>query len=154
MTRKILTTAAAAVALGTALVVAAPAGAATASGATDAPTVICDNYGLQAGLATKICATVSGDNVEFTGHIGLAGPPSPGSPLPRPQQLEVVLTGSAAGGLTLGTTQQTLTFQSQPVLVEGVHGAVACGSTVHASFSVASAGWLANPVTTEIPVNC
>ncbi|MFJ9949655.1 hypothetical protein [Kitasatospora sp. NPDC091207] len=154
MTRKILTTAAAAVALGTALVIAAPAGAATASGADDAPTVICDNYGLQAGLATKVCATVSGGSIEFTGHVGLAGPPSPGSPLPRPKQLDVVLTGSVAGGLTLGTTQQSLTFQSRPVQVEGVHGTVPCGSTVHASFSVASAGWLANPVSTDIPVTC
>ncbi|WP_329486171.1 hypothetical protein OG618_06065 [Kitasatospora sp. NBC_01246] len=151
MTRKILTTAAAAVALGTVPVVAAPAGAAAVA---DAPTVICDNYGLQAGLATKVCATVSGDSIEFSGHIGLAGPPSPGSPLPRPTEVEAVLTGSVAGGITLGTTRQTLTFQSRSVLVEGVRGTVPCGSTVRASFAVSSAGWPARPVTTEVPVTC
>ncbi|MFF2040544.1 hypothetical protein ACFVVX_08970 [Kitasatospora sp. NPDC058170] len=151
-----LTTAAALGALGTALIVAAPAGAATASDPTDptgTPATTCE-YRLQSGLATKLCTTVSSGTVRFTGQIGLAGPPSPGSPFPQPQQLNVVLTADAGTDTTLGTLQRTVTFQTQPLEVGAVGGAVACGSTAHASFSVSSFGRYTTPVTTDVLVPC
>ncbi|MFI9328802.1 hypothetical protein ACIGZJ_14790 [Kitasatospora sp. NPDC052868] len=149
-----LTTTTALGALGTALIVAAPAGAATAaSDPADTPTTTC-TYRLQVGLATKLCTTVSGGTVQFTGHIGLAGPPSPGSPFPQQQQLSVVLTADAGADAALGTLQRTVTFQSQPVEVGAVGGAVACGSTAHASFSVSSFGRYSTPITTDVPVTC
>ncbi|MDH6577774.1 hypothetical protein [Kitasatospora sp. MAP5-34] len=145
MTRTILAVAGVVGAMGIALVGAVPAGAATVPTTTS---TTCGNYGLQAGLATKLCATVTDGTVQLTGQLGLAGP----SPLQ--EDVVVTLSGNVVGGGTLGTVQQSLHFQSQTLQVGGVGGTVPCGSTVHGSFSVASFGRFNTPVTIDVPVNC
>ncbi|MEV4613281.1 hypothetical protein AB0K43_11865 [Kitasatospora sp. NPDC049258] len=137
--------------LGVAPAVAAPAPQA----ATTLSTVTtCGNLGYQAGLATKVCAEITGTGVVLYGQVGLAGPPSPGSPAPQPKQLITSLSGEVVGGASLGTANQNVIFTASTIQVRGVGGTVPCGSTVHASFSVASFPWSPNPVTLDVPVAC
>ncbi|GAA2149049.1 hypothetical protein GCM10009760_41820 [Kitasatospora kazusensis] len=145
MTRSILKAAGALGAVCISLVFAVPAGAATAS---TAATTTCGAYGLQAGLGTKLCATVTDGTVQLTGQIGLAGP------APLQEDIQVTLTGNVVGGDTLGTVQRSLHFQSQTLQVGGVGGSVPCGATVHGSLSVASFGRFNTPVTVDVPVTC
>ncbi|GAA1243920.1 hypothetical protein GCM10009665_38440 [Kitasatospora nipponensis] len=138
-------------AAGLALTGAAPAFAATATTTTET----CSYSGLQSGLSTKVCADVSSDgSVQLFGQIALAGPPSPGGPGPQPQYLNVTLSGNVVGGDSLGTVQQNVIFRATTTKITGVGGTVACGSTVHASFSVSSYPWFNTPVTVDVPVNC
>ncbi|MFJ9517496.1 hypothetical protein ACIRPK_04375 [Kitasatospora sp. NPDC101801] len=127
--------------------------AATPASATTTTTVTCGYSGLQSGLQTKVCAEVTGDQVQLYGQIGLAGPPSPGTVL-QPKELTVNLTGQIVGGASLGTVQGYRTFTASTIQVRGVGGTVPCGSTVHASFSVASYPWSPNPVTLDLPIAC
>ncbi len=140
------------------LVVAGSAGlalaATPASAATTTETVVtCGYAGLQSGLQTKVCAEVTGDQVQLYGQVGLAGPPSPGTVL-QPKELIVNLTGQIVGGASLGSVQGYRTFTASTIQVRGVGGTVPCGSTVHASFSVASYPWAPNPVTLDLPIAC
>ncbi|WP_331770207.1 hypothetical protein OG948_41725 (plasmid) [Embleya sp. NBC_00888] len=116
------------------------------------PTVTC-TYGLQSGLATKVCAEITGENVRLFGQVGLAGPPSPGSPLPQPKPLILQLSGNVAG-VSLGAVTQNAIFQSTTIQVSGVGGSVTCGSTIHGSFAVASYQWPSNPVTIDLDIPC
>ncbi|WP_104819861.1 hypothetical protein [Kitasatospora sp. MMS16-BH015] len=152
MSRLALTTAGA---IGLALIAAAPAVAAPATATTTATTVTtCSYSGLQSGLSTKVCADITGNNVVLWGQIGLAGPPSPGTVL-QPQQLWTVLDGSVVNGQSLGTSSKWVNFFASTTRVDGVSGTVACGSTVHASFSVdGPQGWGPRPVYLDVPVNC
>ncbi|WP_405017110.1 hypothetical protein OHV05_08515 [Kitasatospora sp. NBC_00070] len=127
--------------------------AATPASATTTTTVTCGYSGLQAGLQTKVCAEVTGDQVQLYGQVGLAGPPSPGTVL-QPKELIVNLNGQIVGGASLGTVQAYRTFTASTIQVRGVGGTVPCGSTVHASFSVASYPWSPNPVTLDLPIAC
>lgn len=133
---------------GTSILAAAPIAAADPA----PPTVTC-TYGLQSGLATKVCAEVTGDNVRLFGQVGLAGPPSPGGPLPQPKPLILQLSGSGAG-VSLGAVTQNAIFQSATIQLSGVGGNVACGSTVHGSFAVTSYPWPSNPVTIDLAIPC
>ncbi|MCG6497903.1 hypothetical protein [Kitasatospora sp. A2-31] len=138
---------------GAATLLAAPqAGAATAT--ATATTVTCGSSGLQAGLSTKVCAEITGDQVQLYGQISLAGPPSPGSPAPQPQELITGLSGQVVGGASLGSVNGYTQFTASTVQVRGVGGTVACGSTVHASFSVAKFPWNPAPVTLDVVVPC
>ncbi|MFJ8041135.1 hypothetical protein ACIRBX_11585 [Kitasatospora sp. NPDC096147] len=116
-------------------------------------TTTCSNYGLQSGLYTKVCAEITDGQVELYGQISLAGPPSPGYPIPT-HNLLTTLSGNVVGGASLGTTQQNVTFRATTTQVRGVSGTVACGSTVHATFAVAEFGWYNTPVSLDVPVNC
>ncbi|GAA2795339.1 hypothetical protein GCM10010441_20760 [Kitasatospora paracochleata] len=137
---------AAAAAAGLALLGAAPATAAEAP----APQVFCGASGLQAGLLTRLCAEVDGDQVQLVGRISLAGPPSPGSPGPRPQDLQTVLTGENPAG----TAYRDVRFTGATVEVRGVGGPVPCAVAVHGSFAVASYPWAPRPVTVDLPASC
>ncbi|MDY0816233.1 hypothetical protein, partial [Kitasatospora purpeofusca] len=146
MIRKMLTTAAATGALALALAGATPAVAAVAAGTaaattTETATEVCDASGLQSGLWTKLCYTVTENGVQFTGRIGLAGPPSPDSPPLRTQLVDAVLTTDIEGGESLGTVQQSLLFRATTLEIAGYGGTVPCGSTVTATFSVSADGW-------------
>ncbi|MEU9132763.1 hypothetical protein AB0D08_32440 [Kitasatospora sp. NPDC048540] len=135
----------------------APATAATAPQAGTAAvttTTTCGYLGYQAGLATKVCADVTGTGVEIYGQVGLAGPPSPGSPAPQPRQLITSLSANLVGGASLGTVNQNVNFTASTIQVHGIPATVPCGSTVHASFSVASFPWSPNPVTLDLPIAC
>lgn len=137
------------------LVVAGAAGLALAATPASAATIVttCGVSGIQSGLQTKVCAEVTGDQVQLYGQISLAGPPSPGSS-PQPKELMVNLAGQVVGGASLGTVQGYRTFTATTVQVRGVGGTVPCGSTVHASFSVASYPWFNTPVTLDLPIAC
>ncbi|MFE2869837.1 hypothetical protein [Embleya sp. NPDC059259] len=120
---------------------------------TPTPTVTCGAYGLQSGLSTKVCAEVAGDNVRLFGQVGLAGPPSPGSPPRQPQSLNLRLSGNV-GGVSLGAVNQDSLFHYSTISVFGVGGTVPCGSTVHGSFAVESYQWPARPVTVDLVLPC
>ncbi|MFJ8434947.1 hypothetical protein ACIQ9P_26965 [Kitasatospora sp. NPDC094019] len=155
MTRKMLTTAAATGALALALAGATPAVAAgTAATTTGTATEVCDASGLQSGLWTKLCYTATEDGVRFTGRIGLAGPPSPGSPPLRTKLVDAVLTTDIEGGQPLGTVQQSLLFRATTLEIAGYGGTVPCGSTVTATFSVSADGWYTHPISTSVVVPC
>lgn len=131
-----------------------PAFAAT-QGQTAATVTTCGSSGLQSGLSTKVCAEVTGDSVVLYGQIGLAGPPSPGTPLPLPtQDLITKLSGQVVGGASLGAVTAQTQFTASTVRVDGVKGTVPCGSTVHASFSVESIKGGPVPVVVDVPVVC
>ncbi|WP_457033565.1 hypothetical protein [Kitasatospora sp. P5_F3] len=153
MTRKMLTTAAATGALALAFAGATPAVAA-GTAATATTTEVCDASGLQSGLWTKLCYTVTEDGVQFTGRIGLAGPPSPGSPPLRTKLVDAVLTTDIEGGESLATVQQSLLFRATTLEIAGYGGTVPCGSTVTATFSVSADGWYTAPISTSVVVPC
>ncbi|MFG2818453.1 hypothetical protein ACGFX4_03400 [Kitasatospora sp. NPDC048365] len=144
MSRKLVLAAGAA---GLALIAVAPA---TASAQTAATTTVCGASGLQAGLNTRVCADITGDQVEVYGRVSLAGPPSPGSPSPFGQELFTTLTSEAPAG----TLNRSVIFNSSIVEVRGISGTVACGSTVKAGFAVASYPWSPRPVSLETTVTC
>ncbi|WP_328958700.1 hypothetical protein [Kitasatospora purpeofusca] len=157
MTRKMLTTAAATGALALALAGATPAvaaGTAATTATTGTATEVCDASGLQSGLWTKLCYTVTEDGVQFTGRIGLAGPPSPGSPPLRTKLVDAALTTDIEGGESLGTVQQSLLFRATTLEIAGYGGTVPCGSTVTATFSVSADGWYTAPISTSVVVPC
>ncbi|MGC0317243.1 hypothetical protein [Kitasatospora acidiphila] len=159
-----------------ALLGAAPAQAATAHPATVSPAAagqpVCAT-GMQSGLATTVCATVSGDSVSVTGQIALAGPPSdpagagptgPGPTGPGPsgpgsgglpvQQLDTRLAADVAGGANLDALPQSVPFTASTVVLGPLDTTAPCGSTVHASLAVSSYPWAAAPVTVDVPVAC
>ncbi|MFI8455198.1 hypothetical protein [Kitasatospora sp. NPDC085464] len=130
---------------------AAPVAAPAATGTV----TTCGWSGLQAGLSTKVCADVTGDSVVLYGQIGLAGPPSPGTPWPpAPQELLTRLSADVAGGNSLGAVNGRTVFTVSTVRVDGITATVPCGSTVHASFSVEAMWRGPSPVTVDVPVVC
>ncbi|MFE0703983.1 hypothetical protein [Streptomyces sp. NPDC058872] len=134
--------------VGLVLIAAAPA---TASAqASTATTTVCGAPGLQAGLSTRVCADITGEQVEVYGRVSLAGPTSPGSPSPLGQELFTTLTSEAPAG----TLNRRVIFNSSTVEVRGISGAIACGSTVKASFAVTSYPWSPRPVGLETTVTC
>ncbi|PYC77720.1 hypothetical protein C7C46_18180 [Streptomyces tateyamensis] len=135
-----------------ALLGAAPA-TAVAAPADPAPVTTCGYGGLQSGLWTKVCGTVYGGTVTLTGQISLAGPPSPGSPAPQPQQLSTTLT-AYQGTQQLGQAQQGVVFTASTVQTNPLTVNASCGSTVHAVFSVSSYPWYNTPVTVDLPTTC
>ncbi|MEU3574295.1 hypothetical protein AB0E96_38710 [Kitasatospora sp. NPDC036755] len=144
-------------AAGAVALLAAPVPAfAAAPAATTATTVTtCGSYSLQAGLATYACADVTGDSVTVFGKIGLAGPPSPGTPWPpAPKELVTHLSANVAGGASLGTVNGRTVFQVSTVRVDGATATVPCGSTVHVSFDVEGFWSGQVPATVDVPVAC
>ncbi|MFJ8622505.1 hypothetical protein ACIRD3_06620 [Kitasatospora sp. NPDC093550] len=135
-----------------ALAAAQPTAAAQATAAT---VTTCGWSGLQAGLSTKVCADVTGDSVVLYGQIGLAGPPSPGTPWPpAPQELLTRLSAEVVGGGALSAVNGRTVFQVSTVRVDGGTVHAPCGSTVHASFSVEAIWRGPAPVTVDVPVVC
>lgn len=131
----------------------APAFAATPAAAAETVTS-CGSAGLQAGLTTRVCADVTGTTVEIHGRIGLAGPPSPGSPAPEPRELFTTLSVEVVGGDAPVTRARPVAFNSSNLEVRGPAASVPCGSTVRAAFGVASFPWTARPVVHEVTVTC
>ncbi len=114
----------------------------------------CGGSGLQAGLATRLCAEITGTSVEFYGTVGLAGPPSPGSPTPAPKELFTTLTAQVVGSTPPQTQAKPVIFASSALEVRGVGGTVPCGSTIRGTFGVASFPRSANPVVHEVTLTC
>ncbi|MFI2610501.1 hypothetical protein [Kitasatospora sp. NPDC018619] len=143
-------------AVGAAALLSAPVPAFAVAPATAAGTVTtCGSYSLQAGLATYACADVTGDSVAVYGKVGLAGPPSPGTPWPpAPRELVTHLSADVTGGAPLGTVSGRTVFQVSTVRVDGITATVACGSTVHVSFDVEGFWSGQVPATAEVPVVC
>ncbi|MEV7416634.1 hypothetical protein [Streptomyces sp. NPDC089919] len=133
-------------ALAPAVAVAAPAGATET-------VVTCGNSGLQAGLSTRLCAEVTGNTVTFVGKVGLAGPPSPGSPAPAPKELITTFAATVDGAALPGVTKYVV-FNNANLDVPGLSTTAACGSTVRATFGVATFPWTARPVSHEVTVTC
>ncbi|MER7667130.1 hypothetical protein ABTY61_01540 [Kitasatospora sp. NPDC096128] len=128
---------------------------ALAAGQESDTVTTCGWSGLQAGLSTKVCADVSGGDVVLYGQIGLAGPPSPGTPWPpAPQELLTRLSADLAGVGPLGAVAGRTEFRVSTVRVDGVSATVPCGSVVHASFSVEGSLRGPAPVTLDLPVAC
>ncbi|MFD7629548.1 hypothetical protein ACFV7Q_26560 [Streptomyces sp. NPDC059851] len=133
----------------------APAAAAPPVGAAATETVTsCGNSALQAGLATRLCADVTGDVVEFYGRVSLAGPPSPGSPAPAPKELFTTLSAAVVGGTSFDTQERRVIFTSTTLDVHGLAATAPCGSTVRGTFGVASYPWAARPVVHEVTITC
>ncbi|QES46632.1 hypothetical protein DEJ50_00970 [Streptomyces venezuelae] len=132
----------------------APAGAAVQPAGTAETVVSCGNSGLQAGLATRVCAAITGTTVEFYGTVGLAGPPTPGSPAPSPRELMTTLTSEVVGSGAPETQNKRVIFTASTIEVHGLVSNVPCGSTVRGSFGVASFPWTPNPVTHQVTVAC
>ncbi|MFC8722781.1 hypothetical protein [Kitasatospora sp. NPDC057198] len=127
---------------------AVPAAATT----SDVPqtTTVCSPYALQAGLATYVCADRTGDQVRLYGTLALAGPPSPGTPLPYRKDVTVSLTGTAPAG----TVNQYVLFTGSNQQVGGVVGTVPCDAPVRGSFSVSSYPLGADPVQLDTVIPC
>ncbi|GLX41906.1 hypothetical protein Sros01_79780 [Streptomyces roseochromogenus] len=130
-----------------------PAFAAAPAAAAETVTS-CGSSGLQAGLATRVCADVTGTTVEFYGTVGLAGPPSPGSPAPAPKELFTTLSTEVVGTNPPATQARSVIFTSSALQVRGAAGIAPCGSTVRATFGVASFPWPAKPVVHEVTIAC
>lgn len=143
-------------AVGAAALLSAPVPAFAAAPAAATTTVTtCGYQSLQAGLATYACADVTGDSVAIYGKIGLAGPPSPGTPWPpAPKELVTHLSANVAGGASLGTVSGRTVFQVSTVRVDGISATVPCGSTVHVSFDVEGFWSGQVPATVDVPVAC
>ncbi|MEW2418171.1 hypothetical protein AB0953_31380 [Streptomyces sp. NPDC046866] len=134
---------------------AASPAAATPAAAADQTVTTCGNSGLQAGLATRLCAEVIGTAVEFHGRVGLAGPPSPGSPTPAPKELFTTLSVEVVGAGTPPVTQdRPVVFTSTTLEVHGPAITAPCGATVRGTFGVASFPWSARPVVHEVTLTC
>ncbi|MEU3406498.1 hypothetical protein ABZ766_21515 [Streptomyces sp. NPDC006670] len=114
----------------------------------------CGPSGLQAGLSTRVCAEVTGTTVEFYGTVALAGPPSPGSPAPAPKELLTTLSVEVAGGGAPVTRRAPVVFTSSTLAIPGEAASAPCGSTVRATFGVASFPWAARPVVHEVTLDC
>ncbi|MEU1075949.1 MULTISPECIES: hypothetical protein [unclassified Streptomyces] len=136
----------------TALTPAIAAAAPTPASATET-VVSCGNSGLQSSLSTRLCAEVSGNTVTFVGKVGLAGPPSPGSPAPAPKELTTTFTATVDGAPLPKVTKYAL-FNNTNLDVPGLSANVACGSTIRATFGVASYPWTARPVSHELTLTC
>lgn len=151
--KKVITTAAAIGVAGLSILATAPVASADDTQPTTPTSVTCGTYGLQSGLSTKVCAEVTGENVQLFGQVGLAGPPSPGGPYPQPLPVTLRLTGNVSG-VSLGAVSRNDVFNFTTIKVYGVGGAIKCGSTIHGSFEVESYQWPARPVTLDLPVPC
>ncbi|MFD7029562.1 hypothetical protein ACFWAR_16135 [Streptomyces sp. NPDC059917] len=132
-----------------------PASASTASAGEVDTVTSCGNSGLQSGLSTRLCAEVTGTTVEFYGTVGLAGPPSPGGPGPAPKELITTLSTEVVGSGAAPTQQIAhVLFTSANLQVRGSAATVPCGSTVRATFGVASFPWAPRPVAHEVVITC
>ncbi|MFJ6941047.1 hypothetical protein [Streptomyces sp. NPDC101132] len=132
-----------------------PAQAVTPPAAATETVVTCGPSGLQAGLSTRLCAEVTGTTVEFYGTVGLAGPPSPGSPAPAPKELLTTLSAQVVGSTTPPDTRyRQVVFLTAPLEVRGLGGEYPCGSTVRGTFGVASYPRSASPVAHEVTLTC
>ncbi|MFD5461924.1 hypothetical protein ACFWIQ_03720 [Kitasatospora sp. NPDC127059] len=128
---------------------------ALAAGQATATVTTCGWSGLQAGLSTRVCADVTGDGVVLYGQIGLAGPPSPGTPWPpAPQDLITRLSADVVGVGPLAAVSGHTEFLVSTVRVNGISTVAPCGSVVHASFSVEGSLRGPAPVTVDVPVGC
>ncbi|MFD8480600.1 hypothetical protein [Kitasatospora sp. NPDC059673] len=128
-----------------------PAFAAATGADTATATVTTCKSSLQAGLATSVCADVTGSSIVIYGKIGLAGPPD--GPVSW-QTLYTNLSAEVVGGNSLGSVNGTTAFHSTTVQVNGFTATAPCGSTVRATFSVEGSGpWGTRPVV-EVPVTC
>ncbi|MER5933609.1 hypothetical protein [Streptomyces sp. NPDC002054] len=141
-------------AAGLAVFAIAPAGAAVLPADTTETVTSCGNSGLQAGLTTRVCAEITGTTVEFYGTVGLAGPPSPGSPAPVGRELFTTLSAEVVGSATPDTQARPVIFATSTLQVRGLVSTVPCGSTVRGTFGVASFPWAANPVVHEVTITC
>ncbi|MFJ1756376.1 hypothetical protein [Kitasatospora sp. NPDC088134] len=128
----------------------APTSAATSTATTATTVTACSPWGLQAGLSTRVCAERTGEQVRLYGTVGLAGPPSPGTPWPPQQELATTLTGTNPAG----TLNQYVVFTGSTRTVGDVTGTVACDGPIRASFAVQSYPWAPNPVTLDVVLPC
>ncbi|GLW74803.1 hypothetical protein Kpho02_71000 [Kitasatospora phosalacinea] len=126
----------------------APAAASTSD--TAQSTTVCSPYALQGGLATHLCAERTGDQVRLYGTLALAGPPSPGTPLPYRKDVTVALTGTAPAG----TVDRYVLFTGSYQEVGAVTGTVPCDAPVRGSFSVSSYPLGPDPVRLDAVVPC
>ncbi|GLW56870.1 hypothetical protein [Kitasatospora phosalacinea] len=125
-----------------------PAAATTSD--TAQSTTVCSPYALQGGLATHLCAERTGDQVRLYGTLALAGPPSPGTPLPYRKDVTVSLTGTAPAG----TINQYVLFTGSNQEIGGITGTVPCDVPVRGSFSVSSYPLGPDPVQLDTVVPC
>ncbi|GGP82706.1 hypothetical protein [Streptomyces melanogenes] len=130
-----------------------PAIAVAAPASATETVVSCGNSGLQSALSTRLCAEITGNTVAFVGKVGLAGPPSPGSPAPTPKELTTTFTATVDGAPLPNVTKFAL-FNNTNLNVAGLSANVACGSTIRATFGVTSYPWAARPVSHEVTVIC
>ncbi|WP_327250532.1 hypothetical protein [Streptomyces sp. NBC_01244] len=132
---------------------AATTAAAPPAGTTETVTS-CGSSGLQAGLATRVCAEITGTTVTFYGKVGLAGPPSPGSPQPAAKELLTTLTVETVGAASPQTQVKPVLFTSATLEVRAPAATASCGSTVRGTFGVAAYPRAASPVVHEVTLTC
>ncbi|MFF1410909.1 hypothetical protein ACFVX6_14150 [Streptomyces sp. NPDC058289] len=114
----------------------------------------CGNSGLQAGLATRVCAEVTGTTITFYGKVGLAGPPSPGNAQPAAKELLTTLSVEVVGAAPPQTQVKPLLFTGATLEVRAAAGTAPCGSTVRGTFGVAAFPRAAAPVVHEVTLTC
>ncbi|MFE9428592.1 hypothetical protein ACFYNO_37255 [Kitasatospora sp. NPDC006697] len=134
-------------AAGLALVGVAPAQA--ASTAQAAATTTCGSPAIGNSLQARVCATVDGGTVSFTGTVAPAGVPAPTG-----LQLTGLLSAQVDGGASLGSLSQNAVFNGTTLQFGPLTATAPCGSTVQATFDVYSYGWGIRPVTVDVPVAC
>ncbi|BAJ26033.1 MULTISPECIES: hypothetical protein [Kitasatospora] len=119
---------------------------------TDTPqtTTACGGWALQGGLATQICAERTGDQVRLYGTLGLAGPPSPGTPLPYRKDVIITLTGTTPSG----SVNQYITFTGSNQQVGNIIGSVPCDAAIQGTYSVSSFDLGPHPVTINTVIPC
>nr|WSX48001.1 hypothetical protein OG409_02975 [Streptomyces sp. NBC_00974] len=145
----------AASAAGLAVYAITPAHAAVLPADANETVTTCGDLRLQAGLNTRVCAEITGTTVEFYGKVGLAGPPSPGGPMPAAEELLTTLSVEVVGTAAPQTQVKSVIFTSANLEVRGPAAAtVRCGSTVRGTFGVASFPRASNPVVHEVTVTC
>ncbi|MFD5142315.1 hypothetical protein [Streptomyces sp. NPDC058401] len=114
----------------------------------------CGNSGLQAGLATRVCAEITGTAITFYGKVGLAGPPSPGSPQPAAKELLTTLSVEVVGTAAPRTQVKPLLFTGATLEVRATAVTVRCGATVRGTFGVTAYPRPAAPVVHELTLAC
>ncbi|QKW23865.1 hypothetical protein HUT16_36430 [Kitasatospora sp. NA04385] len=118
--------------------------------AATATSTACGSYALQGGLATQVCAERTGDQVRLYGTLGLAGPPSPGTPMPYRKDVVISLTGTTPAG----TVNQYVLFTGSNQQVGDITGTVPCDTPVRGSFSVSSYPLGPAPVRIDTVIPC
>ncbi|MFJ4091185.1 hypothetical protein ACIPYS_06335 [Kitasatospora sp. NPDC089913] len=96
----------------------------------------------------RLCASVTGDQVVFSGYA------TPASIAWTPQKVAFNLTAGVVGGALIGSDSPYVLIPGGGIPVGNVSGTAPCGSSVQATFNVTQWGWPPSTATVTVPVTC
>ncbi|MEV6977498.1 hypothetical protein [Kitasatospora sp. NPDC093806] len=99
-------------------------------------------------LNTRLCASVTGNQVTFGGYA------TPASVSWTPQKVSFNLTAQVVGGAVIGSDSPNVFIPFGGIPVGNVSGTAPCGSSVMATFNVTQWGWPPSTATVTVPVTC